>query len=267
MSGHAGAILLAAGQGTRLSPYTNDRPKCMVELGGMTLIDRQLALLERAGLSPRVVVAGYRAAQIPAPGAVKIVNEQYASTNMVASLICARAFFDRPMLVTYGDVLLERRLLDAVAGFTGDVGVAVDAAWAPQFRHRYGSRYVEKAEALRIGDDGFIETLGQPALTEADVHGQFIGLMKLSVAALQTIAGFWDEASQLPDDRAIIDGRTLRQLYSTDLIQLLIQRGMRARAIVVEGGWLEVDDATDLELYRREWAHAGRLPYFDPAAG
>ena len=43
-------VILAAGRGSRLQPYTEDRPKCLAEFGGMTLIGRQLAVLRDAGI-------------------------------------------------------------------------------------------------------------------------------------------------------------------------------------------------------------------------
>ena len=54
------AILLVAGKGKRLRPYTLDRPKCMVEIDGLSLIDRQLAVLKSEGLNNVVMIGGYK---------------------------------------------------------------------------------------------------------------------------------------------------------------------------------------------------------------
>jgi len=54
-------IILAAGQGTRLRPFTDDRPKCLVELHGRPLLHRQLDVLRAAGLNDIALVGGYRA--------------------------------------------------------------------------------------------------------------------------------------------------------------------------------------------------------------
>ena len=55
------AIILAAGMGRRLKEHTKDKTKCMVEVGGQTLIERTLRILDTEGLSRIVVVAGYQA--------------------------------------------------------------------------------------------------------------------------------------------------------------------------------------------------------------
>ena len=58
------AIIIAAGQGTRLRPYTADRPKCMVEINGVSLIERQVKTMRDAGIDDIVVIRGYRGKQI-----------------------------------------------------------------------------------------------------------------------------------------------------------------------------------------------------------
>ena len=54
-------IILAAGEGKRLRPYTQDRPKCMVEIEGVTLIDRQIEFLKSVGLKYILIIGGYKA--------------------------------------------------------------------------------------------------------------------------------------------------------------------------------------------------------------
>ena len=84
-------IILAAGQGTRLRPLTDDRPKCMVEINGKSLIERQLDTIRACGVQEEdiTIVCGYcndvlqnkfRNSNINF-----VVNSQYNTTNMVYS--------------------------------------------------------------------------------------------------------------------------------------------------------------------------------------
>ena len=61
-------ILLVAGEGKRLRPYTLDRPKCMVEIDGSSLIDRQLTVLKAEGLDDIVMIGGYKADMLKREG-------------------------------------------------------------------------------------------------------------------------------------------------------------------------------------------------------
>ena len=53
-------IILAAGKGSRLNGTAGESPKCLLEVGGQTLIDRQIATLRRAGIDEIAVVTGYQ---------------------------------------------------------------------------------------------------------------------------------------------------------------------------------------------------------------
>ena len=70
------AIVLAAGMGTRLLPLTRDRPKCLVELAGRPLLERQIAVLRRVGIDDISVVTGYRSDQVKPPGVRIIANPE-----------------------------------------------------------------------------------------------------------------------------------------------------------------------------------------------
>ena len=74
-------VILAAGEGTRLRPYTSDRPKCLVEIDGYSLIDRQLAVLDHKGIDDIVIIGGYKIEMLV--GKVERIKEnpRYYETN------------------------------------------------------------------------------------------------------------------------------------------------------------------------------------------
>jgi choline kinase len=116
------AIILAAGVGSRLRPLTDHRPKCLLEVGGRTLIDHQVATLQRYGITDVVVVVGYCGDQIRRHlgGRVRYIdNERYESTNSLYSLWLAREDLLSGALILNSDVfaqpLLFDRLLQSVA--------------------------------------------------------------------------------------------------------------------------------------------------------
>ncbi|MCS5607976.1 MAG: NTP transferase domain-containing protein, partial [Alphaproteobacteria bacterium] len=109
------AIILAAGQGTRLAPHTNDRPKCLVELAGKTMLSRQLAVLNNAEIGDVILVGGYCADQLKPYASNIILNTDYGSTNMVHSLFCAQSAMDGcdDILISYSDIVYEDHVLQA----------------------------------------------------------------------------------------------------------------------------------------------------------
>src|SRR6059058_5638011 len=112
------AILLAAGVGKRLWPVTQHHPKCLIELGGRTLLLRYLEALAGVGIKQAVVVVGYKQDMIRAAVGTGgcgvevryLVNEQYQRGSMT-SLWLARAELDDDVLIMDADVLFHRQLL------------------------------------------------------------------------------------------------------------------------------------------------------------
>jgi choline kinase len=116
------AIILAAGVGSRLRPLTDDLPKCLLEVGGQTLIDHQLQTLARVGVTDVIVVIGYRGDRIRQHLGDRVryvVNELYERTNSLYSLWLARDELVSGALILNSDVLavplLIERLLQSAA--------------------------------------------------------------------------------------------------------------------------------------------------------
>src|ERR1700679_721119 len=111
------AIILAAGRGSRMGHLSNDRPKCLVELEGKPLIERQIAALRRGGVDEIGVVRGYRAEMIDFPGLVYFTNERWAETNMVMSLATAASWLcSGPVIVSYADIFYRSELIRGLSG-------------------------------------------------------------------------------------------------------------------------------------------------------
>ena len=123
------AIILAAGRGSRLKPYTKESPKCLTELGGMTLIERQLQTLRNQGIDDIIIITGYKSDQLKLPETRQIHNTSWANTNMVESLFCAEAEFGKDIIVCYSDIIYEPNVLSSLLMSTEDISVVVDRKW------------------------------------------------------------------------------------------------------------------------------------------
>jgi len=122
------AIILSAGQGSRLLPHTEATPKCLLSLGGETILGHQVRELAAAGISRIVVVTGFCAAAVEAelerlrrPGLSlsSVFNPFYCVADNLGSCWMARAEMECEFVLVNGDTLFERaipgRLLAAAA--------------------------------------------------------------------------------------------------------------------------------------------------------
>ncbi len=94
------AIILAAGQGTRLKKYTQNLPKGMLAFMGKTIIERQIEMYRKCGITDIIIVRGFAADKITYDGVKYYTNEDFANTNMVESLMAAKAEFDDDVIVS-----------------------------------------------------------------------------------------------------------------------------------------------------------------------
>jgi choline kinase len=249
------AVILAAGFGSRLMPLTSDRPNGMVALMGLPLLARQIAVLRAGGISAISIVGGYRAECLDAFGLPVIANPAYDSTNMVESLMCARALFDGKddVIMAYGDIVYEQRVLSALLQATGDVIVTADLGWQRLWSARMED-YASDVESFRVRADGSLAELGKRPRSLDEVEAQYIGLVRFPAACHASLLAFYDGL----DRAARYDGQPFPKMYMTSFVQQLIDRGWNVRPALIENGWLEVDTVEDLQRYEA-LAAAGEL--------
>lgn len=241
------ALILAAGRGSRLRPLTDDRPKCLVRLGGRALLDWQLASLRAAGITRIAVVAGWRAERVRRPGLVRFVNRSWRRTAMVASLLAARRWLaSEPCVVAYGDVVCHPAVIRRLAAASGDVAIAYDTAFRSLWRARF-VRPEDDAESLRIGG-GRVLAIGERVADVAACDGQFMGLVRLTPRGFASVARFVSRRSPA----------AVAALQTTGLLGALVARGIEVAAVPVRGRWCEVDTVDDLALYERRLANGRR---------
>jgi choline kinase len=255
------AIILAAGRGSRLHPYTESCPKCLTVLGDATLLDRQLATLHACGVENIVIATGYLADMLERPGIVCVNNPLWAETNMVESLFCAEGEFTDDIIITYSDIVYEPRVLKALLDSSADVSVVVDRHWRALWERRFDEP-LSDAETLRLDDRGDIIEIGEPPESFDQIEAQYIGLMRFRGAGVAALRNGY--ASMGEADRAWKEKRPAERAYMTDLLSELILLGHRVHSVPVDAGWLEVDTVHDYKLYASMFENGTIAEFFDP---
>lgn len=255
------AIILAAGQGTRLKKYTEDLPKGMLEFAGKTLIERQIGTYLRCGITKIIVVRGFAAEKIAYPGVIYYENKDYAETNMVESLMAARQEFDDDVIVSYSDILFEESMLKGMMENRDDLAVAVDEDWQAYWKARYGKIDFD-TESLSIDENGNIIELGLEAPDLDGIDARYIGLLRFSKKGLEKMMHIFDRDYGAYQDKPWKQsGKTIRKAYMTDLLQAVIESGSYVRAVKFRNGWIEFDTNEDYETALR-WMEEGTLEKF-----
>jgi choline kinase len=240
------ALILAAGEGSRLRPLTDNKPKALVELFNKSLLERQIETLNKGGIFDIAVATGHLGEQIRDLGLECFYNPKYSSTNMVNSLFNALPFIEKEgdLIISYGDIIYELDNLEKVISSNAQVSVMIDKQWLRYWQLRFPNP-LSDAESLILNKDGTIKNLGQKTENYKDIQGQYTGLIKVRGDRLGRLISFYRNLKSAKGTNI----KDFDNMFLTSFIQLLINASWEVRAVCVEGGWLEVDSLEDLRIY------------------
>jgi choline kinase len=241
------AVILSAGQGRRLSPLTDRRPKCLIDLSGRSMLCWQLQALEQAGISEAVVVTGFGANLVDAEVArlglasLKVrtlFNPFFALADNLASCWLARREFDGPTLLLNGDTIFEtavaQRLIEAPPA---EITVAIDR------KPTYDS---DDMKVLTEGSS--LRAIGK---TIEAYDAESIGFLRFSAEGAHRFSAAIDEAMRRPEG--------LRRWYLS-VIDHIAQTTNAVHVQSIEGlDWGETDfpeDVTQNIALTARWAAA-----------
>jgi choline kinase len=232
------AVILAAGSSTRLYPLTQDRPKCLLDIGGKTLLAHQLEALAQCQVRDVVIVVGYLADRmrqainaVQLPLSVSVVhNPQYATTNNLYSLWSAREqLWETPFVCLHADVLFHPQILRQCLAAASDICLAVD-------------REIHE-ETMKVAiTAGTVTQIGKGIKPEA-IAGTFLGIAKCSATAGKRVL----QAAET----LVAAGETMG--YFTVAIERVIAQGTPVGFALTDGlPWIEIDVPVELERARQE---------------
>ena len=249
------AIIVAAGMGKRLRGFTSDKPKCMIEINGITLFERQTELLLRNGISEVNVVIGYRREWFTNNEFVYHINTDYENNNILHSLFCAETAMDTGFLFSYSDIIYDadivRQMLDQDSG----ISIAVDTGWEMHYKGRLEHPMAE-AE-LVFSEDGKSVSKIHKNGNHKNARGEFLGLACFNGRGAKDLKEVFGELRNYyarNPDKPFHSARSFNQAYLTDMFQEMVDRGYRVDIVEIAGKWAEIDTLEDLRAVREKWS-------------
>ena len=229
------AIILAASKGADLGSLTDDKPKAMLPIQGKPLLQRLTDHFHAVEIHDILVVGGYKSETIDIPDIKMVVNTDYEQTKELTSLYRALDYFDRPVIVSYGDILFKNYILLRLLNEPGDIVVSVDSN---PIRNHALNRFTDYARCSRRYDTDYFEESVQllemtPSLAPGQADGEWIGLVKFSADGAKRVRTALAEL-RLRDD--------FNALRMNDLFEHLIHGGHEIRVVYSNGHWLDIDD-------------------------
>jgi choline kinase len=234
------AIILSAGQGSRLLPLTQDRPKCLLPIGARTLLEWQVRAIEACGITDISVVIGFKSemmeaelAKLARPGITlrPIFNPFYKVADNLGSCWLAREQMQAEFLLVNGDTLFEIALLKKVlASAPANIVVTVDRKPA----------YDE--DDMKVRREGTqLKAIGKKLPLDT-VNSESIGMLLFRNDGPRLFREAVEGFMRTPEGATV---------WYLQVIHALAQRETIETALIEGLNWGEVDFPPDLEKVRQ----------------
>lgn len=236
------ALMLAAGMGRRLGKYTETMPKCMVRVGGKTLLELAVEALKEAGIHKFIIVVGWKCdllidyiqQHISGMEFEFIHNYDYAGTNNIYSLYMARKHLaaDDTILLE-SDLVFDKRLIREMVVHPDETLVAV-------------AKYEQWM-------DGTVTTLNEDGMIHEFIEKEHFQFENISdyykTVNIYKFSKAFSQRQYIPFLEAYIKAYGTNQYYELVLKALAYLSNARLKAYVLQNvRWYEIDDPQDLEI-------------------
>jgi len=228
------AVILAAGRGMRLGSAGSDSPKCLLNIGGRSLLELQIGFLFQAGIESVCIVAGHHIEDVRRQvagfdGVTVIHNPIYATTNSLYSLSLAKDWVRGPFVCINGDVIGHPDIFNRVLAVEG-CALAFDSGSGLDDEH------------MKIHhSDGFLRGISKQ-LAPALIQGENVGLLQFDTVGA---ARLFATAERLLKEEG-------EMLWAPAVLNQLLRQSP-IRCVDVRGlPWTEIDYPEDLLKAREE---------------
>lgn len=234
------AVILAAARGDEMRDLTMEKPKTMVEVSGKPILHRLVEQFHRESIKDVTVVRGFGKEHVNAPDVRFVDNDLHDSTGELYNLHRAADHLQGETIISFGDILFRRYILNSLLESKDDIVIAVDGAWSRRTgRTGFQDLVVTSSPfSVRYSTEKVWLRKMDPTLQNGYPDGEWIGLVKASAFGSAVIAATLEKLSQRPD---------FQSLHLYDLFNELIRDGHRVRVLFIAGHWLDVDNLDDLE--------------------
>eukprot|EP01116_Phalansterium_solitarium_P022686 TRINITY_DN7581_c0_g1_i1.p1 TRINITY_DN7581_c0_g1~~TRINITY_DN7581_c0_g1_i1.p1 ORF type:complete len:271 (+),score=65.49 TRINITY_DN7581_c0_g1_i1:75-887(+) len=248
------AVIIAAGMGKRLQPFTDVMPKSLVPVAGREMMFRILDCCRSQGVDEFVIIRGYKADVMQqrkaefGEGVRFVENADYERNNILQSLFKAEADLQGPLYISYSDIFWAPEVSKALAEASGDICLVIDTDYATVYEGRT-DHPLSQGELSTLDADGFVNKVGKCSCDFSVAFGEFIGLAKFSAKGTQLLVETYKELEKEyagTTDKPFVRAPSWSQAYLCDLLEYMIEKkGAKMTPVPIKGLWREIDTLQD----------------------
>ncbi len=238
------AIIIAAGLGSRLGSLTKDKPKCMLEIDGKTILQRSIENFKKFGIEEIIVIRGYKKELIDYAGIRYYYNDNFKNNNNLESLFYAEQEMNNDFIICFSDVVYEGNVLEVLLKDKSDISLVIDTAWTSKYENRT-LHPISQADKVIIENEKIVK-IGKKVNSEK-AHGEFIGMAKYTSKGAEILKKTFHRAKKNYDNCPFHEAPSFEKGHIMDITQEMIDNGYPVNPVAIVSGWAEIDTPEDLK--------------------
>ena len=216
----------------------------MLDFGGKTLLERQLRAYKDSGIEEISLIRGYKKEKIKYKGIQYFENTDYQNNNILNSIFYAEKFINGNIIISYSDILFDTSVVQRTIESDHDISVVVDIDWRGYYVGRK-DHPISEAENVIFNSNNEVEKIGKINTGNEEVHGEFIGMIKLSNRGTEIFKQHFHRLKKTYWNKPFQRAKIFQKAYLTDFIQELVDIGIKVHCVIIESGWKEIDTVED----------------------
>ena len=245
-------LIVAAGLGSRLKKHTENLPKCMLDFNGKTLLQRQVEAYNECGIKDITVIRGYKKEKINYKNLNYVTNDDFKNNNILNSIFYAEKKINGNIIISYSDILFESNVVKRLMQSDHDISVVVDIDWRGYYVGRK-DHPLSEAENVIFDSNNQVLKIGKIGTQKEEVHGEFIGMIKLTNRGAEIFKENFHRVKKLYWNKPFQRAAIFQKAYLTDMIQELVDIGVKVHCVIIERGWKEIDTVEDYQKALKEF--------------
>jgi len=240
-------IIIGAGRGIRIVPYSQNFPKCFTEVNGKRILDYILNTLKKSNLTDIHFIGGYLIDVVKKeyPLFTFHYNAEWETNNILASLFFAENAMKNGFISTYSDIIYTPKIVQKLLESPYDITIAVDTNWKKRYKNRL-QHPMDDAEKV-LYENNRIKMISR-RISNENANGEFIGVAKFSAKGAQKFIDHYYKAKQKYDGKPFHEAPIFKKAYMIQLFQEMLKNGEDIYCVKTNGSYYEIDTVEDLKL-------------------
>ena len=237
------ALILAAGRGSRMKELTSNKPKCLLKIKKISLLERQIINFKSQGINDIGIVTGYKRDLLMHYNLQEFHNDKWEQTNMVYSLTKASKWLEsETCIVSYGDIFYEPSAIKSLQENKSNLALTYDVNWFTLWSKRFNNP-LSDAETFKLDESNNLLKIGEKTDNVNEIQGQYMGILKIKPLGWSKILNI---INSINEDKFM-------RIDFTSLLNLLISKDdISIHCLPYKDKWGEVDHPSDFKIYEKD---------------